>query len=331
MRTYCTMQFFPRVFFLYFTLFHVYFFSCPFGFTYLALNSTVLFLAHSMLFFWNRYELPALRAGLVSSTVPRMAGVPSGVPRSGGFLGRVGGGDGLGLMQTMPSMSSLGGASANSARGERTSQDYNSNLDITDSDVQQQHMTSSMMVGDPSHPHLSNGGVALHRSNQNTISTEPGHSNEILDRHTTMAPDIRVDRHHLQELPLLPSSPIIPTRLQETQLPDHMDTDLPETPRRSGSTGRVQSVTYGEQPQQERPLVASASSSALNISTYTHSPNLADDLSVPLLGSYAFSFWNWRGNIQLAVESDYINGDDYHHGVLRDRSAHSGNSTYEEN
>lgn len=45
-----------QVFFLYFTLFHVYFFSFPFGFSYLALVTTVLFLQHSMLFFWNRYE-----------------------------------------------------------------------------------------------------------------------------------------------------------------------------------------------------------------------------------------------------------------------------------
>lgn len=45
-----------QVFFLYFTLFHVYFFSFPFGFSYLALITTVLFLQHSMLFFWNRYE-----------------------------------------------------------------------------------------------------------------------------------------------------------------------------------------------------------------------------------------------------------------------------------
>lgn len=45
-----------QVFFLYFTLFHVYFFSFPFGFSYLALVTTVLFLQHSMLFCWNRYE-----------------------------------------------------------------------------------------------------------------------------------------------------------------------------------------------------------------------------------------------------------------------------------
>ena len=98
------MHFFPRVFFLYFTLFHVYFFSCPIGvsprlcltcaalccsvpnttacsmdkstpkqFTYASLASTILFLVHTMIFFWNRYELPALHAGLITPQSPRMA------------------------------------------------------------------------------------------------------------------------------------------------------------------------------------------------------------------------------------------------------------------
>lgn len=77
------MHFFPRVFFLYFTLFHVYFFSCPVGFTYASLASTILFLFHTMLFFWNRYELPALHAGLITPTSPRMA-------RLGEDRGRIG-------------------------------------------------------------------------------------------------------------------------------------------------------------------------------------------------------------------------------------------------
>lgn len=33
----------------------------------------MLFLSHTMLFFWNRYELPALHAGLVTPQSPRMA------------------------------------------------------------------------------------------------------------------------------------------------------------------------------------------------------------------------------------------------------------------
>lgn len=66
------IYFFPRVFFLYFTLFHVYFFSCPVGFTYASLASTALFLVHTMLFFLNRYELPAINARLVTPEMPRM-------------------------------------------------------------------------------------------------------------------------------------------------------------------------------------------------------------------------------------------------------------------
>jgi len=66
------MQFFPKIFFLLFTLFHVYFFSCPFGFSYMALASTACFMIHSMLFFWHRYELPAVAHGLVTINNPRM-------------------------------------------------------------------------------------------------------------------------------------------------------------------------------------------------------------------------------------------------------------------
>mmetsp|Transcript_22084 Transcript_22084/g.48024 ORF Transcript_22084/g.48024 Transcript_22084/m.48024 type:complete len:741 (-) Transcript_22084:255-2477(-) len=78
------MHFFPRVFFLYFTLFHVYFFSCPIGFTYASLASTILFLFHTMLFFLNRYELPALHAGLITAQSPRMARLEMNRGRVGG-------------------------------------------------------------------------------------------------------------------------------------------------------------------------------------------------------------------------------------------------------
>lgn len=72
MRTTPGIQFFPRIFFLLFTLFHIYFFSCPHGFSYTALASTACFMIHSMLFFWNRYELPAVAHGLVTLDNPRM-------------------------------------------------------------------------------------------------------------------------------------------------------------------------------------------------------------------------------------------------------------------
>ena len=42
-------------------------------FTYASLASTTLFLFHTMIFFWNRYELPALHAGLITSQIPRMS------------------------------------------------------------------------------------------------------------------------------------------------------------------------------------------------------------------------------------------------------------------
>lgn len=71
MRTRATIHFFPRVFFLYFTLFHIYFFSCPFGFATAALLSTCLLLLHAMVFFWNRYELPALEDGIINANSPR--------------------------------------------------------------------------------------------------------------------------------------------------------------------------------------------------------------------------------------------------------------------
>ena len=71
------MHFFPRVFFLYFTLFHVYFFSFPIGFTYASLASTIMFLFHTMVFFLNRYELPALHAGLITPLSPRRGSMSS--------------------------------------------------------------------------------------------------------------------------------------------------------------------------------------------------------------------------------------------------------------
>jgi hypothetical protein len=66
------MQFFPKIFFLVFTAFHIYLFSCPFGFSYTALGSTICFMVHSMLFFWHRYELPAVARGLVTLERPRI-------------------------------------------------------------------------------------------------------------------------------------------------------------------------------------------------------------------------------------------------------------------
>lgn len=63
--------FFPRMFFLLFCLFHFYHCASPFGFGYLALATVACFMVHSMVFFWHRYELPAVALGWVTIEHPR--------------------------------------------------------------------------------------------------------------------------------------------------------------------------------------------------------------------------------------------------------------------
>ncbi|KAJ7528547.1 hypothetical protein O6H91_15G007700 [Diphasiastrum complanatum] len=63
-RTPVSMLYFPRFFFLYFMVFHVYFFSYPYGFSYLAFSATAAFMQHLILYFWNRFEVPALQSFL---------------------------------------------------------------------------------------------------------------------------------------------------------------------------------------------------------------------------------------------------------------------------
>lgn len=65
------MHFFPRIFFLEYSMFHYYLFLFPFGFSYIALASTACGMIHTMLFFWNRYELPAMAHGLINASHPR--------------------------------------------------------------------------------------------------------------------------------------------------------------------------------------------------------------------------------------------------------------------
>ncbi|PWA58690.1 hypothetical protein CTI12_AA397540 [Artemisia annua] len=60
-RTPISMKFFPRFFLLYFLVFHIYFFSYTHGFSYLALSTTAAFMQHLILYFWNRFEVPALQ------------------------------------------------------------------------------------------------------------------------------------------------------------------------------------------------------------------------------------------------------------------------------
>nr|GMC98724.1 membralin-like protein At1g60995 [Ipomoea batatas] len=60
-RTPISMKYFPRFFLLYFLVFHIYFFSYSYGFSYLALSATVAFVEHLIIYFWNRFEVPALQ------------------------------------------------------------------------------------------------------------------------------------------------------------------------------------------------------------------------------------------------------------------------------
>ncbi len=51
----------PRLFFCYFGGFHLYFFSFPLGFTWVALATAIAFMLHAALTVWNHCELPLLR------------------------------------------------------------------------------------------------------------------------------------------------------------------------------------------------------------------------------------------------------------------------------
>ena len=67
------LLYFPRFFFLLFLLFHVYQSAySQTGFVYLALTVVWCFIFHSMVFFWHRFELPAVVFGYVSVDRPRM-------------------------------------------------------------------------------------------------------------------------------------------------------------------------------------------------------------------------------------------------------------------
>jgi hypothetical protein len=66
LRTEQGIKYFPLFFFLLFALFHYYHISFPYGFSYAALTTSMCFMMHSMLFFWHRYELPAVFLGHVN-------------------------------------------------------------------------------------------------------------------------------------------------------------------------------------------------------------------------------------------------------------------------
>ena len=70
-RSYPSTQFFPKTQLLYYAVFHFYAQLYPYGFTHIALSVNALFSFHSMVFFFNRYELPAVQAGVIHSDRPR--------------------------------------------------------------------------------------------------------------------------------------------------------------------------------------------------------------------------------------------------------------------
>eukprot|EP00004_Rigifila_ramosa_P016338 TRINITY_DN386_c0_g1_i4.p1 TRINITY_DN386_c0_g1~~TRINITY_DN386_c0_g1_i4.p1 ORF type:complete len:277 (-),score=68.23 TRINITY_DN386_c0_g1_i4:46-876(-) len=70
-RTSVTTQLFPQFLVLLMTLFLVYYFTFPFGFTYLAAICLALLLQYIMLFFLNHFEIPALHSGQISHAYPR--------------------------------------------------------------------------------------------------------------------------------------------------------------------------------------------------------------------------------------------------------------------
>eukprot|EP01031_Cornospumella_fuschlensis_P042994 gene42995-52546_t len=76
LRSRVSIAYFPRYFACYFSLFHVYFFCYPFGFSYLALLCCALFVLHCMIHLWNSFEVPAYFRGGLSPVHPRQLGRP---------------------------------------------------------------------------------------------------------------------------------------------------------------------------------------------------------------------------------------------------------------
>lgn len=61
LRSKTSIRYFPKLFSAYFYLFHVYFFSFPYGFSYLAWLTAMLFLLHATMHLMNHYEIPAFQ------------------------------------------------------------------------------------------------------------------------------------------------------------------------------------------------------------------------------------------------------------------------------
>jgi hypothetical protein len=70
-RTLLSLNYFPKMVFLYFFAFHLYLFSFPQGFSYLALYGTYCAIFHLMLWFFNHSEIGAYESGEISALHPR--------------------------------------------------------------------------------------------------------------------------------------------------------------------------------------------------------------------------------------------------------------------
>lgn len=66
-----SIYYFPKFFLCYFAMYHLYFFSYPFGFAYLSLCVAACHVLYWMLHFYHTYEIPLVVQGRLSSAVPR--------------------------------------------------------------------------------------------------------------------------------------------------------------------------------------------------------------------------------------------------------------------
>ena len=71
LRSKTSIRFFPKLFCGYFYFFHIYFFCFPYGFSYLALGTSMLFVLHATMHLMNNYEIPAYEYGEVTALNPR--------------------------------------------------------------------------------------------------------------------------------------------------------------------------------------------------------------------------------------------------------------------
>ena len=94
-RTATSLRVFPRLYCTFMTLYFLYFFHYPCGFCFLGLYTTFLFVLHSMVYFWTRFEVPALVTGEISAAVPR-AGLLFSVDVEGVGDAAAGAGTGVG-------------------------------------------------------------------------------------------------------------------------------------------------------------------------------------------------------------------------------------------